>query len=217
MAESSAVARAFDNIAHEYDAWYEDNPIFRNERLAIASIVEAASGRSLEVGVGSGRFARFMGIRIGLDPAREPLRIASSAGVLVVQGEAGSLPFLPESLNQVYFILSLCFIKNKVRALEEASRVLIKGGGLVVGMIPRESAWGVYYEQKAKSGQSIYRYASFLTIDSMKDMITRAGFEIKKGASTLFSDPEEGKPVVEDIRPGLRRDAGFVALLASKK
>ncbi len=214
MAES--VISAFNSIAHEYDHWYEGNPLFESELMALSSVCEV-SEKSLEVGVGSGRFARSLGIRMGLDPALEPLRIAYSAGILAIQGAAESLPFQSQSLDQIYFIFSLCFIRNQTKALEEARRVLVDGGTLIAGIIPRESSWGAFYTRKAASGQSIYRFASFRTVDSWTTTLRQVGFDVTRSVSTLRCPPDESEPRVELPQRGVDPKAGFVVLLAKKR
>ncbi len=210
-----AVPRAFDKIAREYDNWYEDNPLFESELKALASISKGTP-KSLEVGVGSGRFSQALGIGIGLDAAFRPLKIAASRGISPVQGEAETLPFKDEVLEQVFLILTLCFLGDRRRALKEAHRVLIPGGRLVLGFIPKDSTWGSYYREKAEAGHVIYRHASFFTPDALLSLLRETGFAPGESMCTLFQPPGEQNPKTEEPKPGIESEAGFVVIMAQK-
>ena len=43
-------------------------------------------GKGLEIGVGSGRFALPLGVRLGVEPARAMARLARNRGLEVLQG-----------------------------------------------------------------------------------------------------------------------------------
>ena len=63
----------FDPIADAYDRWYdapEGKAIFREELLCLQELCGDGSGRWLEVGVGTGRFAAALG-KIGRASCRE--------------------------------------------------------------------------------------------------------------------------------------------------
>ncbi|MCS7262804.1 MAG: class I SAM-dependent methyltransferase, partial [Aquificaceae bacterium] len=70
--------QVFDLYAEKYDRWYNEplgRSIFEAEVDCLKSL-EPPSGRLLEVGVGSGRFAKALGISYGVDISRKLLRIA---------------------------------------------------------------------------------------------------------------------------------------------
>jgi SAM-dependent methyltransferase len=78
----------FDRYAERYDRWFDDVPgrsVFPSELAAIELVLNEAQAPTLEVGVGTGRFAAALGVTLGLDPSREVLRIAQRRGVEVVQ------------------------------------------------------------------------------------------------------------------------------------
>jgi len=69
-------AGPFQDHADQYDRWFEENQsIYEAELRAVRSFI-TDNRRSLEVGVGTGRFAVPLGIRIGIEPAESIRAIA---------------------------------------------------------------------------------------------------------------------------------------------
>lgn len=54
-------------------------------------------GPSLEIGVGTGRFAEALGIEYGVDVSGRVLELAKRRGITVVEGSGENLPFRDES------------------------------------------------------------------------------------------------------------------------
>jgi ubiquinone/menaquinone biosynthesis C-methylase UbiE len=69
----------FQKLADRYARWF-DRPrgrrIFTVEMHAIQDLLEGMPRPWLEVGVGTGRFARALGVDEGIDPSPEVLKIA---------------------------------------------------------------------------------------------------------------------------------------------
>lgn len=58
----------FDRHSREYEHWFSEHSfVYRSELEAVGSLL-SAGGEGLEIGVGSGRFAAPLGIRIGTGP-----------------------------------------------------------------------------------------------------------------------------------------------------
>jgi len=61
----------FEEHAAEYDEWHDEHhAAYKAEILALRSLIPSC-GTGLEVGAGTGRFAAPLGIKIGVEPARE--------------------------------------------------------------------------------------------------------------------------------------------------
>lgn len=208
-------SEAFDENAETYDAWYDDNPLFQCELRALSEVA-SISPLSLEVGVGSGRFAQALGIQYGVDPAPGLLRLAKRRGVNSVQAMAEALPFKKSSLEQIFFIFSLCFLENSFKALQEAAAVLKTGGLLIIGFVPRHSSWGVFYDQKKQKGHPLYKYASFFCLEDLLSNIDKAHFTLEGGNSTLFQSPKLKKYRTEKPINKLQSNAGFIVLAARR-
>ena len=103
--------------------------------------VAAASGRVLEVGVGSGLNFPLYGKRVevvfGIDPSPCLLAIArrraAAAGVRadLLLGSATAIPLADSTVDTVVMTWTLCSIPDPVAALREMRRVLKPGGSLL--------------------------------------------------------------------------------------
>ena len=82
----------FDQHALDYDAWFDENPnIFQSELLAIQlAIPENRVG--MEVGVGTGRFAQALGIKLGIEPSENMAKVAEQRGIKVLKAFAENIP-----------------------------------------------------------------------------------------------------------------------------
>lgn len=204
----------FDTMAEEYDAWYDTEngkKLFKSELECLKLLVHKSRGPILEIGVGTGRFAtRFPGA-YGVDTAFNALRIAQTRGIRCVRGRGESLPFRGETFETVLVIATLCFVKDPVLLLKEAKRILTCKGSIVVGFIPKDSPWGVLYEEKKRLGSPFYRSAGFYTFKEFEGLINKADLKIISIHSTLLQDPA-GPAKVEDSHEGHLNGAGFVCV-----
>lgn len=107
-----------------------------------AKVVPRASGRVLEVGVGTGRNLPFydksrLSSLSGLDPAPQMHRLArkraATAGLAVelLELSAESIPRPDASYDTLLMTFTLCSIPEPVKALREMRRVLVPGGQLL--------------------------------------------------------------------------------------
>jgi ubiquinone/menaquinone biosynthesis C-methylase UbiE len=129
-------ASIFDPIADCYDSWY-DTPkggaIFKEEVQCLRHLGENYSGRWLEVGVGTGRFAQELGIIHGVDSSEQMAVIAKRRGIQVQVGSAMQLPFADSSFDGVLLALTLCFVVNPKQALREEQKQDLSGYFLKAG------------------------------------------------------------------------------------
>jgi ubiquinone/menaquinone biosynthesis C-methylase UbiE len=208
----------FDSIVETYDAWYDTfggQAVFNSELKCLRSLCTDCRGRWLEAGVGTARFASGMGIVYGIDPSLPMLRMAASRGVFVCAARAENLPFRNNLFDGVLLAVSLCFIPNPGRALEECRRILRPGGSLLLGIISGEGPWGLAYKRKKAQGHPIYSMARFSDISEITALAEKAGFTLKKAASSLFWKPGEAPEENPRITDGISADGGFIGLLYS--
>jgi ubiquinone/menaquinone biosynthesis C-methylase UbiE len=169
----------------------------------------------LEIGVGTGRFAKELEIDFGIDPSSRVLEIAERRGINVKEASGENLPFNDESFGGVFVLFTLCFVENPERVLSEAKRVLKKDGGLIVGIINRESPWGELYMKKKAEGHPIYKHARFYSTDEVVKMVEKTGMAVEAYSSTLCQMPSE-TPHKEAVHKGLAEGAGFVCIMARR-
>src|SRR5262245_58892943 len=114
----------------------------RNKRLAAYRdrVVPAATGRVLEIGIGSGlnlrRYSPNVQQVIGLEPSPKLLGMARdterlSFPVDLIEGSAEEIPLESASVDTVVTTWTLCTIPDASRALHELRRVLKPGGRLL--------------------------------------------------------------------------------------
>ena len=207
----------FDNLALVYDAWFEGEGkvTFAIETLAFQEILPSVPKPWLEVGVGSGRFAQALGIETGVDPSIKLVEMARKRGVTALLGRGEEQLFDKDAFGTVFLIVTLCFVGSPLDVLQEAYRVLVSGGKVVLGLVLQESPWGKFYRQKKQQGHRFYKYATFYSYDEVVRLLEEAGFLIEEVVSTLFQVPDRVEHM-ELPRRGYSAEAGFTIIVAEK-
>jgi ubiquinone/menaquinone biosynthesis C-methylase UbiE len=77
---------SFEKYSKEYDEWFIKNKnIYLAELNAIKSLVTSGE-LGVEIGIGTGRFALPLGIKVGVDPSRKMADISRKQGIKVYEG-----------------------------------------------------------------------------------------------------------------------------------
>jgi SAM-dependent methyltransferase len=217
MKRGKRLGSPFDDLAPEYDAWFdqEGSLIYFVEVQAFKSLLPTLPKPWLEIGVGSGRFAQALGIGTGIDPSIKLVKMARRRGVNAFLGQGEQELFDEGSFGTVFLIVTLCFLDFPLVVLKEANRILMPGGKLVLGMVLKESPWGQFYQTKRAQGHRFYKFATFYSYDEVVKLIAQAGFTTEKIISTLFRRPGEVHHA-EDPREGYFPDAGFTIIVGAK-
>ncbi|MFN3974842.1 MAG: class I SAM-dependent methyltransferase [Dehalococcoidia bacterium] len=208
----------FEHLADRYEAWFaspEGRVLFPTEVEALRPLLHSLPQPWLEVGVGTGAFAQAQGVPLGVDPARPMLAYARRRGIQVVQGVGERLPFRSGVFGGVLMVVTICFVEDALQTLRECARVLKTGGGLVVGEVERESAWGRLYQEKGRQGHPFYAHARFYTWWETGRLMLQAGLRLVRFSSTLCQGPP-APAAPEPAQEGIAPHASFVALLAVK-
>jgi SAM-dependent methyltransferase len=169
---------------------------------------------SVEIGIGSGRFAKPLGLNIGIEPSSAMRNIAHKKSIDVIDGVAESLPIATSRFDNVLMVTTICFEADLEVSLREVYRVLKPTGRLVVGFVDRESFLGRVYE-KQKRSTVFYSVANFYCTDEVLDQLKAAGFSKFDTKQTIFHDPRKIRSV-EAMKNG-HGEGAFVVLTASKK
>jgi ubiquinone/menaquinone biosynthesis C-methylase UbiE len=209
----------FDISTEKYDAWYDSEdgrPLYESELLCLKPFIEDETFPILEIGVGTGRFAEHFPRVIGVDPAFNALKCAQKRGVDVVQAIGEQLPFRDETFAFVMLIVTLCFVQNPIDVLREGKRVLKRNGSIVIGLVPKNSPWGAFYEKKKRQGHLFYSSARFYSFQDVEEMLENGGLKITRIRSTLFQRPEEPRRIENPIEEYMK-EAGFLCIEVKKK
>ena len=201
----------FDKNYKRYDSWYEKNKyIYLSELEAIKKVVPK-SGKGLEIGVGTGRFAEPLGIKNGVEPSKNMAHIARERGIDVKIGRGEKIPFRNTTFDYVAIIIALCFVQNPQKVLKESRRVLKKKGKLIIGIIDKNSFLGKLYQKKKSA---FYKQAHFFSATEVTELLKATGFNRFSYYETLFKHP--GKITsVEKPRKGCGK--GSFVVISSQK
>jgi len=201
----------FESHTQRYEDWFDKHQAaYLSELLALRPFVPW-SGRGLEIGVGTGRFAAPLGVREGMDPSPAMLARAAARGIETTEGAGEDMPFAGESFDYLLLVATLAFLESPAGMLAEARRVLRPGGKLVIGFIDRASDLGRDYQAR-QTDNVFYRDASFHTPEEVDALLHEAGFVIEAWGQTL-SKPLPEIQEIEPLQPG-HGEGGFVVVAA---
>jgi len=206
------MSAVFDRYYKRYDDWYDRNRFAYLSELEALKKVLPMAGRGLEIGVGTGRFAAPLGITMGIDPSHNMIKIAAERGVVVRWGFGEDLPFRDETFDYVAIIITLCFVKNPLKVLKEARRVLNEKGKVILGIIDKDSFLGKFYRRKKSA---FYKQANFFSIREITDLLKKAGFNKFSYYQTVFKLPESIN-LIEKPCKGFGK-GGFVVISGEKR
>ncbi|MDZ7761548.1 MAG: class I SAM-dependent methyltransferase [Desulfovermiculus sp.] len=202
---------SFEKYSEAYDQWFEKNAdAYQAELELIRGLLPEKPGvEGLEVGVGSGKFAAPLGIRVGVEPSVQMAARAEKLGIRVVLGVAEDLPFPDASFDYLLLVTTICFVDDIVQAFAQAYRVLKPGGCIIVGFVDRESELGQHYAAN-RDKSKFYKEATFYSTPEVITYLQEAGFAVHSKRQTLIPGAEKGS-----IRDGYGEGA-FVGIKAVK-
>ncbi len=167
--------QTFEDNAGEYDRWFDDHPHTYSAQLSMLRDAVPAGGLSLEIGVGSGRFAAPLGISLGIDPSFGMAAIARARGIETIIGVGEHLPFRDTTCDTILMMTVICFLDQPLPVFWEAYRLLKPGGTLVLGFIEPDGAIARKYQSEEIKGRFL-RYATYYSVDEVFAFYRDAGF-----------------------------------------
>ena len=191
-----AHTKIFDQNVEAYEQWYEDYPeVFESELLAIKEQLQKLPENlhGIEVGLGTGRFSVPLGIKEGVEPAKEMAALAIKRGISVVDGYAEHLPFGDLKFDFVLFV-TVCHLDNVKYAFAEAYRVLKPKGAILIGFLDKDrSVAKQNIENRHRS--TFFANANFFTVSRMQSLLKDVGFKNLEYNQTLFGELDEIKEI----------------------
>ncbi len=210
-----AKTKPFDEHAAQYEDWFERNTLaFESELRAIREqLPKPKNNNGIEIGLGSGRFAAPLGIKIGVEPSKEMRDLAKQKGIDAIDGIAENLPFEDSQFEFALMVTTICFIDDIKTVFREAYRILRPGAFLIIGFIDKESHLGRTY-QRNKEESVFYRIATFYTVAEIVDNLKKVGFKNFNFTQTIFHTLSELKDI-DPIKEGYG-EGSFVVIRAIK-
>lgn len=208
-----AKVEPFESYPFQYEDWFEKNKFAYLSELKAIEEQLPNSGNGIEIGVGSGRFAAPLGIKIGIEPSKRMREIAKRRGIVAIGGVAEFLPFRNSLFDFALMVTTICFLDNIETAFKEAYRVMRANGQLIIGFVDKDSPIGRLY-QKRKKESVFYKIATFYSVDEVIYYLRKTGFKEFDFSQTIFHHLSAIK-YIETIKDGYG-EGSFVVVKAKK-
>jgi SAM-dependent methyltransferase len=204
----------FERYTEKYEKWFVENRwVYEAELRAVKALIPKG-GQGMEIGVGTGRFAEPLGIKIGVEPSRRMREIAQGRGIRVLDGVAEKVPFDNSLFDFVLMVTTICFVDDIHKALREAHRVLTHNGFLIIGFVDPNSLVGKTYLDR-KNENVFYKEAKFYSVKEVVQYMEQAGFKDLTFHQTIFKTlPETTKD--EPFKSG-HGEGAFVVVRGRKE
>lgn len=213
--EAKRNVSVFDIFTDKYEEWFDRYKAVYESELNMLKALTPKFERALEIGVGSGRFAAPLYIKEGIEPSDKMAEIARQRGIKVYPGFAENLPFQDEEFDFVLIAVTICFVKDPIKTLKEAHRVLKENGKILVAIVDKESPIGKEYLSK-KDKSEFYKNANFFSAEEVYEMLKETGFEVINTCQTLFGNSIKEITEPQDLKEG-HGEGGFVGILGRKR
>jgi len=204
----------FQKYVDRYEMWFTKNRWVYEAELRAVKAMLPPGGYGAEIGVGTGRFAEPLGIKIGVEPSKRMREIAQKRGIKVLDGVAEKLPFDDSKLDFVLMVTTVCFVDDINKALLEAHRVLSHGGMIIIGFVDRNSMVGQIYLDH-QNDNVFYKEATFFSVDELVEVIDQTGFTDLTFNQTIFKDLSKTTRD-EPVKPGYG-EGSFVVIGGRKE
>jgi SAM-dependent methyltransferase len=203
----------FDKNVEQFEKWFENNRyVYRSELEALKYFVPGKK-RGVEIGIGTGLFAKPLGVKEGIEPSLAMAERAREKGLNVQIGVAEDLPFGDRGFDFALMVTTVCFLDDVEKGFWQVYRILKPGGLFIIGLIDRDSRQGQRY-LKNKDSSTFYKIAEFYSTSQVLQILDRTGFKNPDVIQTVFGDLKEIN-TVQPFEQGHGK-GGFVVIKAAK-
>ena len=185
----------FELYSSAYEDWFVKNENIYKLELQTLKLLIPPNSYGVEIGIGSGRFALPLGIKIGVEPSPAMSEIARGRGIEVVKGVAEDLPFKAGTFDFALLVTTICFVDDIEKTFSEVHRVLKETGCIIVGFVDENSEMGRKYLAR-KNKSKFYKDANFFSSEDVLNYLTKAGFKNFEIKQTIL--PENKKTLIEN-------------------
>ena len=202
---------AFEKYSKEYDEWFIRNKNIYLAELNLIKEVVPSEKIGIEIGIGTGRFATSLGIKIGIDPSKKMLKISKERRFQIFRAIAENLPFKDETFDFGLMVTTICFVDDILKSFMEIHRILKTEGFIVVGFVDKDSKLGIKYQLKKKRSK-FYGDAEFYSVNEVINYLRKAHFRIIETKQTIFYNSSDK---IDSVKNGYG-EGSFVVIKASK-
>jgi len=208
-----AKTEPFERHKVKYEEWFDKNMFAYKSEFQAVRLLLPNRGTGVEIGVGTGRFAVPLGIRVGVEPSKAMREMAQKRGIKVIDGVAEVLPFEDCLFDFALMVTTICFVDDIEASLKESFRIIKSSGFLINGFVDRNSSLGKTY-QKHKEKNVFYKIARFYSVDEVISYLKKVGFRDLTFTQTIFHNLDEIKEV-EPVKEGYG-EGSFVVVRGMK-
>ncbi len=208
-----AKTKVFDENLNEYEKWFIINEfVYKSELQAVQKAIPE-NEKGIEIGIGSGLFAKPLGISEGIEPSSKMRKKARKRNLQVIDAVAEDLPYSDASKDFALMVTTICFVDDIYRSFQEAHRVLKQNGYLIIGFVDKNSPIGKFYLEHKKESL-FYQDAIFFGTEEVYGLLQKTGFKIEETYQTVFGKLAEIKQIQETLE-GYGKGS-FVVIKAKK-
>jgi len=135
----------------------------------------------IDIGGGTGRIAKFLANKVKsitvIDPSQKMIELCKKhSGFSCVLGEGENLPFENNSIDKVILVDAFHHIKGQVKAIQEITRVLKRGGSAIIEEFNSSTFGGKFIEIT----ENVFGFGSvFYKPSELEKLFLEYGFEVK--------------------------------------
>ena len=194
-----AKTEPFEKHFKRYEDWFVENKFAYLSELKALEEVIPKNKKGIEIGVGSGLFAKPLGIKFGVEPSAKMRKLAIERGIDVKEGVAENLPYQNNSFDFALMVTTICFVDDIEKSFLEIKRILKPMGKLILGFVDKDSEIGkIYLKNKEKS--VFYKNAEFYSVSEVKLLLSKTGYMIDSIHQTLFGNIKEINEIQNPIK-----------------
>ena len=206
--------KPFNEHYKQYEEWFLKNRyVYQSELRAVKHFIPP-KGNGVEIGIGSGKFAEPLGIRIGVEPSKAMRKLARKKGIKVYNAVAEHLPFHDDWFDFALMVTTICFVDDIDITLQELLRIVKSTGYIIIGFVDRNSLLGKIYE-KNKDKNIFYQDAIFYSATEVLDLLNDYGFKRLEIIQTVIGELPEIN-AVQNFKDG-HGEGSFVVIRAIKE
>lgn len=179
--------KPFDENYEQYEEWFENNKYAYLSELKAVKHFIPEDKNGVEIGIGSGKFAVPLGIKVGVEPSKAMAKLAGERGLKVYIGVGEKLPFESSSFDFVLMVTTICFLDDVEKSFSEVKRILKPGGSFIIGFVDKQSPLGKQY-LRYKNENVFYKIADFFSTKQVIGILKNTGFKDFEVVQTVFGE-----------------------------